>query len=58
MSPKNIVMKDEDVKKIKPNGVGEVGSLACGDVMKFWIHIDSKTNKITKCMWKTFIITF
>jgi len=54
MNPKNIVMKDEDVENIKPNGVGEVGSPACGDVMKFWIHVDKKTKKITKCMWKTF----
>jgi NifU-like protein involved in Fe-S cluster formation len=54
MNPKNIVMSEKDVEKIDPNGVGEVGSPACGDVMKFWIHVDKKTKKITKCKWKTF----
>ena len=47
--PKNLLkgkeMKDAD-------GVGTVGSPACGDVMKMWIKV--KDNKITKCKWKTF----
>ncbi|NCO61941.1 iron-sulfur cluster assembly scaffold protein, partial [Candidatus Kaiserbacteria bacterium] len=31
-----------------------VGSPACGDVMAVWIKIDSKTEKITECKWRTF----
>lgn len=52
--PKNIAMDDKDIEEMQPNGMGEVGSPACGDVMKIWIKVDEKTNKIKKCMWKTF----
>lgn len=36
------------------DALGEVGSPACGDVMKIWIKVDRKTNKITDLKWKTF----
>ncbi|MBU1036774.1 iron-sulfur cluster assembly scaffold protein [Patescibacteria group bacterium] len=36
------------------NGLGMVGSPACGDMMKVWLKIDSKTEKITKFFWQTF----
>ena len=52
LKPKNIAVSDKDIELIKPNGVGEVGSPACGDVMKMWIHVEN--NKITACRWKTF----
>jgi NifU-like protein involved in Fe-S cluster formation len=46
------------VKGAKPawkyNGYGESGSAACGDVMKVWLYIDSKTLRIKKFGWKTF----
>jgi NifU-like protein len=35
------------------DGVGEVGSPICGDVMKIWIKVD-KTGKITDAKFKTF----
>ena len=31
-----------------------VGSPACGDVMRFWLWIDPKTETIKKCRWRTF----
>jgi NifU-like protein involved in Fe-S cluster formation len=34
------------------DGVGEVGSPACGDVMKLWVWI--RGGKIVKCKWQTF----
>ncbi|HPH78798.1 MAG TPA: iron-sulfur cluster assembly scaffold protein [bacterium] len=34
------------------NGYGEIGSPACGDVMKIWILVEE--DKIIKCGWKTF----
>ena len=41
------------VKKIKnPDGVGEVGNVACGDIMHLEIKVD--TNKITEIGFKTF----
>ena len=52
--PKNIAMDENEIEKMQPNGMGEVGSPACGDVMKIWIKVDPKTNIIKKCMWKTF----
>jgi NifU-like protein involved in Fe-S cluster formation len=47
-------MKPEEEKKIKFNAAGMVGSAACGDVMRFWLWIDPKTEKIKKCRWSTF----
>lgn len=38
----------------KPDGIGLVGSPACGDLMKLWIKIDHKTERIKKCEWQTF----
>lgn len=49
-NPRNIVEGD------KPdwdyNGVGEVGSPACGDVMRMWISVEK--DRVVKCGWKTF----
>ena len=52
INPKNIVLDDKIVEDMHPNGEGEVGSPACGDVMKFWIRVEN--GKIKKCLWKTF----
>lgn len=38
----------------KADGMGEVGSPACGDLMRMWIKIDEKTKKIKECKWMTF----
>ena len=54
MHPKNIAMDEKEIEKMNPNGTGQVGSPACGDVMKLWIKVDPKTKKIKKCKWKTF----
>ena len=50
--PRNLVHKAEDVKDY--NGLGMVGSPACGDMMKIWIKVDKKTDKIKKMKWQTF----
>lgn len=36
------------------NGLGMVGSPACGDMMKVWINVDPATEKITDFKWQTF----
>ena len=36
------------------NGLGMVGSPACGDMMKVWLTIDPKTEKIKNFKWQTF----
>lgn len=38
----------------KPNGISMVGSPACGDVMRMWLFIDPKTDRIKRCVWMTF----
>ena len=40
-------MKDYD-------GLGMVGSPACGDMMKIWIKVDKQTDKIKEMKWQTF----
>lgn len=47
-------MSYEQEKKFKHNGLGRVGSPACGDEMVMWIQVDNKTNKIKDCRWRTF----
>ena len=51
--PRNFMKPDEE-KRFKYNAVGMVGSPQCGDVMKFWLLIDPKTEKIKKARWRTF----
>lgn len=52
LRPKNIALDGE--LKFKPNGIGMVGSPACGDMMKFWIYVDPKKEIIKNCAWQTF----
>lgn len=50
--PKNLLLKDP--KKGEFDAEGQVGSPQCGDVMKMWIKVDSKTERIKKLKWRTF----
>lgn len=36
------------------DGIGMVGSPACGDMMKIWIKVEPKTEKIYDMKWQTF----
>ncbi|MFC1612535.1 iron-sulfur cluster assembly scaffold protein [Patescibacteria group bacterium] len=47
-------MKEGEESKFKADGVGQVGSAACGDVMKFWIKLDKTGKKIVDCRWRTY----
>jgi len=51
-NPKNFLKNKKP--DFKFDGYGQVGSPACGDVMKFWIKIDPKTEKITNVAWQTY----
>lgn len=49
----------QNILKVKPeeynaDGVGYVGSPACGDMMKMWIKVDRLTDEIEECKWQTF----
>lgn len=50
--PRNFVRGDKPTWKY--NAVGQIGSPACGDVMKFWLYIDPETETIKKAGWQTF----
>lgn len=52
LNPRNLMLdNDED---FKADGTGMVGSPACGDMMKLWIKVDRKSDKITDLRWRTF----
>ncbi|MBU0470960.1 MAG: iron-sulfur cluster assembly scaffold protein [Nanoarchaeota archaeon] len=53
-NPRNIFKTDKEAEKYErtADGIGLVGSPACGDQMKIWIKV--KDNKITECKWRTF----
>ena len=53
-NPKNFLKSQAELKKIKPNGTGIVGSPSCGDMMRIWVKIDPKTEKINECKWQTY----
>ncbi len=50
--PRNFLSKDPKPREFDAEGV--VGSPACGDVMKIWLKIDVKKDKVTKFKWRTF----
>lgn len=49
--PKNLVMGNVDFEY---NGLGLVGSPACGDMMRLWINVDPSDERIKLCRWNTF----
>lgn len=51
--PRNFLWNEKQ-RGFKYNAIGMVGAAACGDMMKMWLWIDPKTEKIKKCWWKTF----
>ena len=48
--PRNILL---DEKNYVADGVGVVGSPACGDMMAVWIKVTA-TGRISECVWRTF----
>ncbi len=44
----------EDPKRAEYDSEGVVGSPACGDVMRVWLKIDAKKDKIKSFKWRTF----
>ena len=50
--PRNLHKKSD--APINYDGVGMVGSPACGDYMKMWVKVDAAQDKIVECKWQTF----
>ena len=42
--PHNFLKEDEDMTRF--NAMGHVGSPACGDELRVWLHVDTKTERI------------
>ena len=51
--PKNLLWEKPSTAIF--DGEGVVGSPACGDVMRVWLNIDSKKDKIKEFKWRTFV---
>jgi NifU-like protein involved in Fe-S cluster formation len=49
--PRNLLLDDAGYNA---DAQGQVGSMACGDVMKVWIKVDPESARITECKWRTF----
>jgi nitrogen fixation protein NifU and related proteins len=50
-NPRNILEVAED--EYNADGIGEVGNIKCGDMMKMYIKVDGD-EKISDCKWKTY----
>jgi NifU-like protein involved in Fe-S cluster formation len=53
-NPRNLLENTGDVDVSEFNGYGQVGSPACGDMMKLWVKIDPETDRVIDCKWQTF----
>ncbi len=51
-SPRNLLLEKPGRGKFDAEGI--VGSPACGDVMRVWLKIDRKTDRIKEFKWRTF----
>lgn len=50
--PRNLLLKDP--KPDDFDAEGQIGAPQCGDVMRMWVKIDPRTEKIKKLKWRTF----
>lgn len=50
--PRNLLLKDP--KRGEFDAEGQIGAPQCGDVMRMWIKIDPKAERIKKLKWRTF----
>jgi NifU-like protein involved in Fe-S cluster formation len=55
-NPQNIFMGEAEAQEYAKtaDGIGMVGSPACGDAMKMWIKVDKQTDTIKELKWQTF----
>lgn len=51
--PRNLLLDDAEAT-YESDGIGVVGSPACGDMMVVWIKVDAAGERIIECKWRTF----
>jgi len=49
--PRNILLENPNTSVYDAEGI--VGSPACGDIMRIWLKIDRKNDRIKKLKWRT-----
>ena len=54
-NPRNLLLDDTGYVA---DGKGEVGSMACGDVMLVWIKVVLDIKRISECKWRIFGCVF
>ncbi|MDO8555090.1 MAG: iron-sulfur cluster assembly scaffold protein [bacterium] len=50
--PRNILLSDPKAGEFNAEGV--VGAPICGDVMRMWLKVEPKTERIKELKWRTF----
>jgi len=55
-NPRNIFKTQQEAQEYAciSDGIGLVGSPACGDGMKMFLRVNKDTNSIDECKWQTF----
>lgn len=51
-NPRNVLLNDP--KEGEFNAEGVVGAPVCGDVMRMWLKVEPKTERIKELKWRTF----
>lgn len=52
---RDLFLNPHNLGEIKnADGIGEVGNAKCGDIMKIWIKVNSKTEELEEIKFKTF----
>ncbi|KKW32951.1 MAG: Nitrogen-fixing NifU domain protein [Candidatus Uhrbacteria bacterium GW2011_GWA2_53_10] len=52
--PRNFMEDALEADAAHYNAIGKVGSPACGDELRVWLHVDPATERIAEFRWKTF----
>ena len=54
--PRNIFTTEKEAEKYEKEaeGIGQMGSPACGDIMVMYIKVDKTNETIKECKWRTF----
>jgi len=52
-NPRNVLTKEEE-KNYAADGIGMIGSPACGDGIKMFIKVDGKEDRIVDVKWQTY----
>lgn len=50
-NPRNLLLEEATYEA---DGIGIVGSPACGDMMVVWIKVDKERGRVSECKWRTF----